>query len=555
MKQLFQALMMVRRADRAAFRLRILYVMLQSLLPLLNLYILKLLIDSVTQCIQAGLDNCWQPSFYCLLAMCAVFLLNRVISALSGINNDILTQRVTDYMSDIVQRQAASIDLACYDQPAYHDLFHRAQQETVSRPLQILDSFMALFGAVLSIAGVTAMLLTAAWWIVVVMIVAVLPSFAVRMYKARCLYAFRRDNTQLYRRTAYYGQLLTGRASAAEMRAFRLVSYFRRLFVDVRSVLSSRLLAISRRLGAMDVACSVFETVAMFAVVGLLVREAFTGLLTIGAFVMLFEAFRRGQGYMTALVNATAKLYDNRLFVSNLFEFLNLKPGLTPIPSPFGEGSEMSASKVSTPLSFGEGPGVRSIEFRDITFRYPGMDHDVLEHYNLTARVGEICRIDGRNGYGKSTLVKLLLRLYDPREGAILADGVDIRTFDPDEWRSHVAVVFQDFVRYACTLDENLAFGNTESSGRTPHSALIRDIVARLPHGEKTMLGRVFDGGEELSMGQWQRIAIARALSSDAPILIMDEPLAWLDADAREQFNAALTEVVPNRIVILISHL
>ena len=183
------------------------------------------------------------------------------------------------------------------------------------------------------------------------------------------------------------------------------------------------------------------------------------------------------------------------------------------------------------------------------------MDHDVLDHFNLTARRGEVCRIDGRNGYGKSTIVKLLLRLYDPDSGVIMTDGVDIRTFEPSQWRSRVAVVFQDFVRYACTLEENLAFGtDNKPITSTPGYALIADIVARLPHGTATMLGRTFDGGEELSMGQWQRIAIARALASDAPILILDEPLAWLDNDARRMFNEALAQVAPSRIVIIITH-
>lgn len=537
MKQLWQALVMVRRADCGSFQRRIIYVLLQSLLPLANLYILKSLIDSVGLVVQSGSVDLASPLSY-LLAMCLIFFAGRVVSALNSVNNDVLGQRIIDYMSDMMQRQASSVDMACFDRPAYHDIFHRAQQETVSRPLQIMDSFMALFGAVVSIAGVTAMLLTATWWVVVVMIVAVLPSFAVRMYKARSIYAFRRDNTQLYRRTSYYSQLLTSRNSAAEMRAFRLAPHFRRLFVDVRAILSSRLLTISRRLGAMDVACSVVEAVAMFAVVGLLVRQSFNGSLTVGAFVMLFEAFRRGQGYMTALVNAIAKLYDNRLFVSNLFEFLNLKPTITP-PN----------SELRIPSS-----EIREIEFRDVTFRYPGMEHDVLTHYNLTARVGEMCRIGGRNGYGKSTLVKLLLRLYDPDEGVILADGVDIRSFDPEVWRSRVAVVFQDFVRYACTMEENLTFGN-DSNLQTTNPALIKDILSKLPHSRKTLLGRVFDGGEELSMGQWQRVAISRALASNAPILILDEPLAWLDADARQMFDEALKAVAPGRVVIMISHL
>ena len=458
MKQLWKALTLVVRCDRGSFWRRVVYVFLQSLLPLVNLYVLKLLVDSVSDSVLSGTSPTSHLSpLVCLAVMCAVFLLNRVISALNSVNNDVLGQRLIDYMSDIMQRQAAEVDLACFDSPEYHDIFHRAQIESTQRPIQIMDSFMTLFGSLLSIAGVMVMLLSASWWVVVVMVVAVLPGFAVRLYKARSIYDFRRSNTQLYRRTAYYGSLLTSREAAKEMRAFGLAPHFRRLFVEVRHRLSSRLLAISRRLGTLDVLSAVVEMLAMFAVVWLLVRQAFAGAITIGSFVMLFEAFRRGQGYLTALVGAIAKLYDNRLFVSNLFEFLNLRPSiLTP------------AEPVPVPER------VESVEFRDITFRYPGMEHDVLSHYSMTAQRGELCRIEGRNGYGKSTLVKLLLRLYDPDGGAVLVNGIDIRRFDLRQWRSHVGVVFQDFVRYACTVEENLSFGNSSplSTLRSPLSTL-----------------------------------------------------------------------------------
>ncbi len=524
--------MMLRRCDRGSFWRRLVYVMLQSILPLINLYILKILIDTV----QAGVAGTMSSEnvLIWLLAMCAVSLLNRVVSALNGVNNDVLSQRLIDYMSDIVQRQAATVDLSAYDMPEYHDIFHRAQQESVSRPLQILNSFMSLIGSVVSIAGVIVMLTSASWWVVPVMVIAVMPSFAVRLYKAQSIYNFRRSNTQLYRRTAYYGSLLTSRQSAAEMRAFRLAPTFRRLFVEARARLSSQLLAISRRLGALDVACALIEIAAMFVIVWLLASKAFAGAITIGSFVMLFEAFRRGQGYLSSFVGAIASLYDNRLFVSNLFEFLNLQPTILcpekPVPVP---------------------DTVECIEFRDITFRYPDMDHDVLSHYNLNVRRGELCRIEGRNGYGKSTLVKLLLRLYDPQQGVVLVNGVDIRQFNPAEWRSHVAVLFQDFVRYACTVDENIAFGNSTLSSK--HSALI-SFVDRLPQGTRTLLGRVFDGGSELSMGQWQRIALERALSSNAPVVILDEPMAWMDIATRRIFNETLEQITPDRIVIMINH-
>lgn len=539
MKNLWQALLMVRQCDRGAFRRRVLYVLLQSLLPLVNLYLLKLLVDSVSASIQGGVSA--RSFLPCLLGMTAVFLTNRVVSALDRVNNDLLSQRLTDYMSDIIQRQAARLDLSYYDTPAYHDTFHRAQQESASRPLAILNSFMAVGGAVVSVAGVTLMLAGASWLTVVVMVLAVLPSFVVRLRKAKRIYDFRRQNTQLYRRTAYYAHLLTSREAAKEMRTYRLAPHFRRLFVEARRRLVSRLLAISRRIGLADILCGVVEAAAMLLVVWLLAARAFSGALSVGSFVMLFEAFRRGQGYLTSLVAGISGLYDNRLFVGNLFEFLRLQPSILdpsePLPLP---------------------DRIDEIELRDVTFRYPGMQRDVLHRFNLKARVGEVTRLDAENGYGKSTVVKLLLRLYDPQQGLVLLNGIDIRRFPLDDLRRRFGVLFQDFMRFACTAAENIAFGDIDHP-HTPvlHAASLSgaDRVAQAQtDGYQTLLGRTFDGGQELSMGQWQRIALARALQSDAPVLLLDEPVAWIDVAARRQFYTTLQQLKQHKIIIMITH-
>ena len=537
MKSLWQALMLVRRSAPHYFWRRVLYVLLQSVLPLVNLYLLKLLIDTVS----AGVDGTLSPTAFLpyLFAMVAVFLLNRIVAALDSVNSDYLSQRLIDYMSDIMQHQAARLDLSYYDTPSYHDTFHRAQQEAGARPIQILSNFMAVGGAAVSIAGVTAMLLSASWWIVPVMVISVLPSFAVRLYKARSIYNFRRTNTQTYRRTSYYNHLLTAREAAKEMRVYRLAPWFRRLFVESRGQLVSRLLRISRRLGIADILCAVIEAIAMLAIVYLLARQAFGGAITVGTFVMLFEAFRRGQGYLSSLVAGVAGLYDNRLFVNNLFEFLRLEPTILspdePLPMP---------------------DKIESVEFRDITFRYPGMQRDVLTHYNLTARVGEVTRIEGENGYGKSTLVKLLLRLYDPQEGTVLLNGIDIRRFRLEELRRCMGVLFQDFVRFNCTAAENISFGDTahHSVDEAARQAGADKVIDRLPQGVDTQLGRIFDGGQELSMGQWQRLALARALQSDAPVLLLDEPVAWIDVTAREHIFSTLEQLKQNKIIILINH-
>ncbi len=540
MKKLWQALMLVRRCDRMSFRLRVLYVVLQSVLPLVNLYILKLLVDAVTAAVTHNAEAITQSSTMAILllvAMVGVFLINRVVSALNAVNNDVLGQRLVDYMADVMQHQSARLDMAYYDNPAYYDSLHRAQQEASSRPLVILGNFMAFFGSLLSIAGIVVMLASASWLVIVVMVVAVLPGFAVRLYKARRIYRFRRENTQLYRRTGYYSLLLSSRAYAMEMRAYNLTEFFRNRFMESRNRLVGQLLHISRRLGALDVLCGVIEAAAMFAVVWLLIRQAFAAAISVGTFVMLFEAFRRGQGYLSSLVSSIAALYDNRLFVGNLFDFLDFEPQIV---SP------------AEPMAMPE--RIETVEFRDITFRYPDMQHDVLSHYNFTARVGEVTRIDGENGYGKSTLVKLLLRLYDPQGGVVLINGIDIRRFSLDELRKNVGVLFQDFGRYSLTARENISFDETAEVTGAAILADADSIIQRLPLGYSNMLGRTFDGGAELSMGQWQRLAMARLLYTDAPVMVFDEPVAWIDIAARNHFNETIEKIKANKIILIISH-
>lgn len=541
MRNLWKALLMVRRCDPWSFRRRVFYELLQSLLPLLSLYILKLLIDSVTNKeFQFSIYDFQFSPFSLLLVLCLVFLLSRIVSALSAVNNDVLSQRLIDYVSDRLQRQSARLDMQYYDTPAYHDTLHRAQQEASYRPLQILTNFMALGGSTVSIVGVVAMLLTASWWVLVVMVAAVVPGFAVRLYKARRIYRFRRENTQLYRRTSYYSAVLTARDFAKELRTFNLAPLFRGRFVEVRRQLVGRLLAISRRLGMLEIVCAFIEAAAMFGVVWLLLKEAFIGAITIGTFVMLFEAFRRGQGYLQNLVGGIAGLYDNRLFIGNLFEFLQLEPTIVD-----------PEEEVEVPEE------IEEVEFRGVTFRYPDMERDVLRDFSLVARKGEITHIDGYNGFGKSTLVKLLLRLYDPDSGVVLVNGIDIRLFRPQQLRSRFGVLFQDFARFYCTVEENVAFGGPDGRSDVRRALALSGadkVVEGLPQGGGTLLGRLFDGGSELSMGQWQRVALARAMASDAPVLLLDEPAAWLDEGGRKTLNESLQRLCGDKIIIVITH-
>lgn len=543
MKQIFKALDMIRLCDSRAFYLRIVYVVVMNVLPLINLYILKFLVDSVNTGQPTVFLGVEMTTYLSLGLFCAIFLLNRIVTVLNGVNNDIMSQRLVDYISERMQGQSAQLDMSYFDNPEYHDTYHRAQQEASYRPIQILNGFMGLLGSLISIVGIVAMLCTVSGWIIVVMVVAVLPSFVVRVIKARQIYAFRRKNTQNYRRTSYYTTLLGGRDYAKEMRTFGLAPYFRERFVKIRKVLVKDLIRISRRLGWYDAVCAFVETAAMFMVTVFLIASATSGTITTGMFVVLFEAFRRGQTSLSGLVNSITGLYDNRLFIGNLFEFLDLKPSIVNAPDalPFPKQ-------------------VRQVEFRDITFRYPKMERDVLSHFNLTARAGEVTQIEGENGFGKTTLLKLLLRLYDTDQGAVLIDGVDVRKYDLKGLRRGIGAIFQDYVRFYCTAEENIAFGDIShyDSNRVKTVASLAGVdkyIERLPKGYKTPLGRMFDGGEELSMGQWQRIALARQLYSDAPVLIFDEPTAWMDVPSRDRFYKTLEQLKnEKKVIILIKH-
>lgn len=544
MKQLLKALNMIRLCNRRSFWLRITYVAIESVLPLLSLYVLKYLVDGVTNGTPQHLFG-YELNNYLLLGLfCFIFLLNRMVAVLNGVNTDVMTQRLIDYLSDRMQKQSARLDMSYFDNPEYHDTYHRAQQEANYRPLQVLNGFMNLFGAAITISGIVVMLSTASIWIIVVMVLAVVPSFIVRLIKARQLYAFRRNNTQNYRRTMYYTTLLGGRDYAKEMRTFGLAPYFRERFVKIRSELVRTLLKISRKLAVYDTICALVETAALFFVTLFLIIGATTGAITVGAFVMLFEAFRKGQASLTSLVGAVSSLYDNRLFVGNLFEFLDLEPTIV-------------SDKDALPFP----KKVESVEFRDITFRYPKMERDVISHYNLTARAGEITQIEGENGFGKTTLLKLLLRLYDTNEGSVLINGVDIRRYDIRQLRQGIGAIFQDYVRFYCTAEENIAFGNIGhlDPERVRYCAQLSGadkFIEKLRDGYKTPLGRMFDGGEELSMGQWQRIALARQLYSDAPVLIFDEPTAWMDVPSRDRFYQTLDlQKNNNKVIILIKHI
>lgn len=529
---------LLRSCDRKGFAWLMVLSVLSALLPLANLKVLQMLVD-------VGLEDkdMGRISVY-VAAFALIFFLSRAITTYYNAKQEILGQKFADYTNNMVQQHSSRMDLAYYDRADNHDRLYRAQQEANIRPLQLLNNSIRLFKSVVSILGIVAILAGSSLWAVGVLFVTVMPAFAVRLLKSRRLYRFNKERTVLMRRSRYLSSLVTSRDYAMEVKARGLAGFFCRKYVEIRKGLRDMMRRIIWKMTAYDMLCSLVEALAVLAVTIVLMKDTLDGTYSIGTFVMLFEAFRKGQSYFSDVTQSLAGIYDNLLFIGNLFEFMEIEPTVL---SP------------DAPETFPE--NVESVEFDRVCFSYPGSETKVLDHFSLVARKGEITRIEGPNGFGKTTMVKLLLRLYDPTAGAILINGVDIRRFRLEELRRNVSAAFQELNIFNFSVRDNIMFGDfTSEENEALMDESVRlsestDIISNYPDGLDTMVGREFDNGVVPSMGQRQRLCLARHFYSNAPIMVFDEPTAWMDVRSREAFLRHLEILGREKLVIYISHI
>ncbi|WLE96023.1 MAG: ABC transporter ATP-binding protein [Candidatus Electrothrix communis] len=542
---IYRSIFFVIESNKKLCITRSVLLIMQSILPLASLYFLKVLIDSITSANSSQvegvgfIDIAIYASYFS-----AVFLLIRVADIIIVYTDDILTENLVDYITGLLHKKSTELDLSYYDKAQYHDTFHRAQEEADYRPVQVLNNLTGIIRDSLTLVGIVALLVTLSFWVVVIMVSAALPALLVKLWKSKILYNWRKENTPLIRKTHYLSKLLTGRGYAKELRIFNLADHFQKQYAAIRKGLVAQVVQLIKGLAKFDLLSSAFEVGALLASILLISNKTFSGAITIGGFVMFFEAFRRGQGIMRNIVSNISGLYSNMLFLDNLFEFFELHPAIkTPCePVPF-------------PAKIQEG-----IVFKNVSFSYPESAKLVLDNFSFHAKPGEVTLIRGNNGAGKTTLIKLLCRLYDCTSGAIYIDGVNIKDFDLQELRKNISLTFQDFVQYDFTVEENIALGDIECedcSDKIRKAAKLSsadEFIQDLPRRYDTLLGKYFEKGEELSMGQWQRIALARALNKNSKICILDEPTSWMDIDAQASFNNQLDELKQNRVFILVNH-
>jgi ATP-binding cassette, subfamily B, bacterial len=520
-------------------------VFAQGALPLAALYLMKRIVDAVTASMAtadraAGLQ---QVALWIALAA-AVAILNTVTHALGDYASQAQSLQVTDGVADILHAQSIAVDLEYYEDPRYYDTLHRAQREASSRPTHIVEGLIQIAQNGISLLGILGLLLSFNWLLALVLFLAALPGAVSRLLHSRRSYRFEQAQTESERRAWYYHAVMTDSYGAKELRLFNLGSLFRARYRDLQQHLRAGRLALARRRILSDLVSQTLAIAVTFASLAWIAGQAVQGGVTIGDVVMYYLGFQSGLTFLQSVLRALNGLYEDNLFLANLYQFLDLTPKIVAPPQP---------RPVPMPMP-------RQVVFRQLGFTYPSRQEETLHDIDLTLEPGEVVALVGENGSGKTTLIKLLCRLYDPTRGEITVNGVDLRALDPVQWRREISVVFQDYAHYALQVWENIWLGNVESpADRTRlEEAGVRAgadaAIRRLPQGYETMLGHWFEDGQELSVGEWQKIALARTLWRDAHIVILDEPTSSLDPLAEAELIHQFRQVLGGRTAILISH-
>ena len=517
----------------------------QGIFELLGLYLMKLMIESVTTGLASpdkteAFDRViWIVAFAAAVSLAAV-----IFRLLTEFVNEALGQALTDHVHNVLHAKSVAVDLEYYENSRYFDTLHNAQKEAPFRPKRIVNSVVGIFQKSILLAVIAGLLISLDWRISVVLFVSLIPGVLVRLRYARELYQLQNRRTPAERQAKYLSGILTEDAHAKEIRLFNLGELFIDRYRQVRKQLREEKLAIATRRFFPEIAINVMTNMLVFGALAFIAFRALSGTVTVGDLVMYYLAFMRGQNYLQQLMSSIAYLYEDSLFLTNLYEFLDIKPKVVesihprPVPRVLKKG----------------------IVFEHVNFDYPNGDRKVLKDINLTIRPGEKIAIVGDNGSGKTTLVKLLCRLYDPMAGVIRFDGIDIREFETVKLRRAISVVFQDYVHYDLSARENIWLGNIDLPPNDERVLVAARnsgadaVIAGLPYGYETTLGKRFADGEELSIGEWQKVALARAFMRDAQIIVLDEPTSALDAGAEYEVFKKFYELTKGRMAIFISH-
>jgi ATP-binding cassette, subfamily B, bacterial len=520
-------------------------MVVQALLPLAVLYLVKLTVDSVAAGITSPDKIAALREVLLLIALTGlVTLLIAACRALAEVIQEHQGQLVTDHVTDTIHRQSAAVDLAYYEDHRYHDTFYRAQREAPYRPTRIVRELTQLAQNSISLVALAGLLFFLHWAVALILFVTVLPVIIVKIGHANRLYAWQTHRTETERRVYDYHRMLTDIFHAKELRLFDLGNFFRKRHRDMRETLRGERLQLAKTRTKFDLAAQALAVIALFGMLAFIAWQTLQGSMTLGDMVMYHQAFQRAQTALQGIMGGLAGLYEDNLFLKHFYGFLDLKPKIS------------APEKTAAPPR----PMRKGITFQNVSFRYPNAERDALQEVDLHISPGEVIALVGDNGAGKTTLAKLLCRLYDPVSGRICIDGNDYRSIDARQLRREITVIFQDYIQYPLSARENIWIGDVALDPTDKRIELAarqagaEGVIGRLSSGYETILGKRFEKGEEISIGEWQKIALSRAFLRDAQLIILDEPTSAMSVRAEYEIFQSFKELLNGRAAVLISH-
>lgn len=546
-----KAFMTLHRAWRLAWRaaprwalVNLLVMLVQAGLPLLALVLLKQIVDSLG----VALANPTEGSFLHVTLWIGlaglVALLTTIVNALGGHAAEAQGLAVTDHVTDVIHDKSIAVDLGYYEDPSFHDTLHLTQQEAPFRPARIVNGLKQTLLNGLILCGIVGLLFTSHWLVGLALVLAAVPAGVVRLIYARQLFGFEQSRAKLERKAWYYHWMMTSAEYARDVRLFGVGALFADRFRELQTQLREGRLGISAQRTRRDMLAQGVAIVALYGTLAGMAFYSVQGGMTLGVIVMYFQGYQRALTALQNILQGLAWLYEDNLFLKHFYAFLDLPLEV-----------ENGAGETIVPEATGEG-----LVCHNIHFTYPSRDVPVLKGIDFELRPGEVVALVGLNGAGKTTLAKLLCRLYDPQQGVVSWEGKDLKTFNAQAWRRQVSAVCQDFARFDLSIAENIWLGDIERScdnDKLLDAARIagsEELINHFPEGLQTALGTQYEKGQELSVGEWQRIALSRAYFRQAKLLILDEPSSSLDPLAEAEMIKSFRAVIGKRSALIISH-
>jgi ATP-binding cassette, subfamily B, bacterial len=513
-----------------------------SLLPMALLWITKLIIDGIVRV--ASTHQPVQPRFWWLVAAeFGLAVLGTVLTRIIDYLDSLLADEYTRHVSIRVMKHAAELDLLAYENPVFYDRLERARVQATDR-LGMIQSIGRLVQQVATVVSLSISIMLFSPWLMLLLVAGVVPAFLGESHFAFLGYAKNFRQTPIRRQLDYLRVLAGSREAAKELKLFGLNEFLAERFTRLSDEIYVENVALSRRRLIAGSVLSLVGTMGYYSAYVFVIWRTIAGALTIGTLTFLSGAILQASSNIQQIFSTISGIADQALFLTDLLAFFEMQPTIRSKPN-----------ALPTPR-----PIVRGFEFRDVSFRYPGSPRLILDRMNFRLQPGERVALIGENGQGKTTVVKLITRLYDPSEGQILLDGVDLREYSLEDLYREIGVIFQDFMRYEMTARENIAVGRVEDINdlavlrAAARKSMADNVIARLPRGYDQMLGGRFDGGLDLSGGEWQKIALARAYLRDAQLLILDEPTAALDARSEFEVFHRFAELTTGKMALFISH-